>query len=51
MPRAPGSELLIALAGPAVNFAIVLGLIAFFLMGGDLSTLYIVAWLCSSNNY
>lgn len=27
MPRAPGAELLIALAGPAVNFAIVAGLI------------------------
>ncbi len=26
MPKAPGAELLIALAGPAVNFAIVLGL-------------------------
>lgn len=28
MPRAPGAELLIALAGPAVNFAIVAGLLA-----------------------
>ena len=27
MPRAPGAELLIALAGPAVNFLIALGLI------------------------
>jgi Zn-dependent protease len=36
MPRAPGAELLIALAGPAVNFAIVLGLIAIFFLGGDL---------------
>jgi Zn-dependent protease len=35
MPRAPGAELLIALAGPAVNFAIVLGLIAIFFLGGD----------------
>jgi Zn-dependent protease len=28
MPKAPGAELLIALAGPAVNFAIVAGLLA-----------------------
>jgi Zn-dependent protease len=42
MPRAPGAELLIALAGPAVNFAIVLGLIALFSVGGDLLIAY--AW-------
>jgi Zn-dependent protease len=33
MPRAPGAELLIALAGPAVNFAIVAGLIGLRLIG------------------
>jgi len=32
MPRAPGAELLIALAGPAVNFLIVAGLMAFGLL-------------------
>lgn len=32
LPRAPGAELLVALAGPAVNFAIVLALIAFNLL-------------------
>ncbi len=30
MPRAPGAELVIALAGPAVNFAIAAGIGAFF---------------------
>src|SRR5947209_5831730 len=38
MPRAPGAELLIALAGPAVNFAIVaalVGLLAIGLPGPD----------------
>jgi Zn-dependent protease len=40
MPRAPGAELLIALAGPAVNFAIVLGLLALFLLGGDVLIAY-----------
>ena len=40
MPRAPGAELLIALAGPAVNFAIVLGLIALLVLGGDLLSPY-----------
>ncbi len=33
MPRAPGAELLIALAGPAVNFAIVAGLMGLRLLG------------------
>ena len=33
MPRAPGAELLIALAGPAVNFAIVAGLLGLQLLG------------------
>lgn len=33
MPRAPGTELLIALAGPAVNFAIVVGLMILGLLG------------------
>jgi len=33
MPRAPGAELLIALAGPAVNFAIAAGVVALFLLG------------------
>ncbi|HMF37079.1 MAG TPA: site-2 protease family protein [Isosphaeraceae bacterium] len=33
MPRAPGAELLIALAGPAVNFAIVAGLVGLELLG------------------
>jgi len=33
MPRAPGAELLIALAGPAVNFAIVAGLMGLGLLG------------------
>jgi len=40
MPRAPGAELLIALAGPAVNFAIVAALVmlgVLGLMGGELS--------------
>jgi Zn-dependent protease len=45
MPRAPGAELLIALAGPAVNFAIVLGLIALFLVGGDLVNSY--SWVAT----
>jgi len=35
MPRAPGAELLIALAGPAVNFAIVAALTLLSLMGLD----------------
>jgi Zn-dependent protease len=35
MPRAAGAELLIALAGPAVNFAIVAGLIGLFFVGGN----------------
>jgi Zn-dependent protease len=35
MPRAPGAELLIALAGPAVNFAIVGGLTLLGLLGLD----------------
>jgi Zn-dependent protease len=33
MPRAPGAELLIALAGPAVNFAIVAGLLGLHVLG------------------
>jgi Zn-dependent protease len=33
MPRAPGAELLIALAGPAVNFAIVAALLSLELLG------------------
>src|SRR5271165_1561810 len=33
MPRAPGAELLIALAGPAVNFAIIAGLIGLNQLG------------------
>jgi len=33
MPRAPGAELLIALAGPAVNFAIVAGLLGLDWLG------------------
>lgn len=33
MPRAPGAELLIALAGPAVNFAIVAGLLGLWWIG------------------
>src|SRR4051812_323512 len=43
MPRAPGAELLIALAGPAVNFAIVAGLIGIRLLGFgvDPSTLFL----------
>ena len=37
MPRAPGAELLIALAGPAVNFVLAAGLLPLlFLGGGDL---------------
>jgi Zn-dependent protease len=35
MPRAPGAELLIALAGPAVNFAIVGALLVLSLLGVD----------------
>jgi Zn-dependent protease len=35
MPRAPGAELLIALAGPAVNFALVAGLSLLGLLIGD----------------
>ena len=35
MPRAPGAELLIALAGPAVNFAIAAGLLPLLLLGGS----------------
>ncbi|APW59820.1 site-2 protease family protein [Paludisphaera borealis] len=35
MPRAPGAELLIALAGPAVNFAIAAGLCAVLGLGGS----------------
>jgi Zn-dependent protease len=34
MPRAPGAELLIALAGPAVNFALVVALLPLLLLGG-----------------
>ena len=34
MPRAPGAELAIALAGPAVNFAIAAALIPLFFLGG-----------------
>jgi len=34
MPRSPGAELAIALAGPAVNFAIVAGLVGLGLAGG-----------------
>ena len=37
MPRSSGPELLIALAGPAVNFAIVLGLWTFLLIGEQLA--------------
>ncbi len=33
LPRAPGAELMIAIAGPAVNFAIVLILVALFSIG------------------
>jgi len=33
MPRAPGAELMIALAGPAVNFAIVAGLVGLLAIG------------------
>ena len=37
MPRAPGAELLIALAGPAVNFAIVAAILGFQYIGlGDM---------------
>ena len=36
MPRAPGAELLIALAGPAVNFAIAAGLLAVLALGSAL---------------
>lgn len=39
MPKSPGAELLIALAGPAVNLAIVVGLMAFGLLGGFSETL------------
>jgi Zn-dependent protease len=35
MPRAPGAELLIALAGPAVNFAIVAALMTLGMLGLD----------------
>ena len=35
LPRAPGAELLIALAGPAVNFAIVAGLLTLGALGLD----------------
>ncbi|MDR3620894.1 MAG: site-2 protease family protein [Paludisphaera borealis] len=35
MPRAPGAELLIALAGPAVNFAIAAGLYTVLGLGGS----------------
>jgi Zn-dependent protease len=35
MPRAPGAELLIALAGPAVNLAIVAGLMVLGILGLD----------------
>src|SRR5262249_35706760 len=38
MPRAPGAELLIALAGPAVNFAIVAALACLGALGLDLLT-------------
>jgi Zn-dependent protease len=34
MPRAPGAELLISLAGPAVNFAIAAGLLPLLFLGG-----------------
>jgi len=47
MPRAPGAELLISLAGPAVNFLIVLALswargLGFFDPGGELAILDIL---------
>ena len=35
MPRAPGAELLIALAGPAVNFAIAAALLPLLIRGRD----------------
>jgi Zn-dependent protease len=35
MPRAPGAELLIALAGPAVNFAIAAALLPLLFLGGS----------------
>jgi Zn-dependent protease len=43
MPRAPGAELLIALAGPAVNFALAAVLLPLLFLGGaELSTASIV---------
>jgi Zn-dependent protease len=43
MPRAPGAELLIALAGPAVNFAIAAALAPVVVLGsGELGTLALV---------
>ena len=47
MPRAPGAELLIALAGPAVNFAIVAGLLGLELLGIGGIGVGLVAWSIS----
>jgi Zn-dependent protease len=53
IPKAPGAEFLIALAGPAVNFAIVLALLAFevALYGFGVPPLFggLVAWLMIVN--
>jgi len=46
MPKSPGAELLIALAGPAVNLAIVCGLLGLAILGGT-ETLGFTSWLGS----
>ena len=55
MPRAPGAELLIALAGPAVNFAIAAALIPVLFLGAgraeSLSALGLSSRNCCSSTW
>ena len=50
MPRAPGAELLIALAGPAVNFAIAAALLPVFILGGGDLSVDVDPGRCSSRS-